>query len=300
MPVGGFTSEQARERFLRTYDEVRARVWPQESESIDVPTSFGSTRVYRIAGDNPGDVPFVLLMGSAGNALGWYAHVRRLARSRPVIAIDPIGQPGASVQTRSLDDGRDWAQWLDEVLAGLGNTGSDDVARVHLVGISYGGWVALQHALHSARPAASLALLDPGGFGRVTGRFMAWVIAGGLAALSPRPIRHLLARPLRNAALRHDEIMPLAFAAWRYRSRHILPTELTDDDLARVTMPALALLGEHSQLFDAATVAARIKEHMPDVRVEIVPGASHDLPVYDTTAVVERLVSFTVDIEARA
>ncbi|MCI4064901.1 alpha/beta fold hydrolase [Micromonospora sp. R77] len=269
--ISGFTSDRARERFLDAYERVRLRVWPAEAVAVDLPTSFGTTRVYRY-GDGDA-VPFVLLPGAGGNALSWHPYVRRLGRDRPVIAVEPVGEPGRSVQSRPLDGAGDWARWLDEVLAGL------SVDRVHLVGCSFGGWVALRHALHAPDRLAGLVLLDPAGFGRVGGRFLAWVLLSGVAGLAPAPVRRAAARLLRNATLRDDELMALMRATFGFRRRHPVPPPVTDDELRRLAVPALVLLGARSQLYDAPALAAHLTARNRSIRVEVIPGAGHDLPL---------------------
>ncbi|MBU2665587.1 alpha/beta fold hydrolase [Actinoplanes bogorensis] len=283
MPLGEFRNEQARASFFAAYDDAAARLWPSSSADSDVPTSFGTTRVHRLG--SGAETPFVLLPGSGGPSLMWHAYAARLAAARPVIAIDPVGEPGPSVQTRSIASGDEWSQWLGEVLAGLG------VGRAHLVGTSYGGWIALRHALRSPDAVASLTLFDPGGFGQVSRKFIAWVIAGGLAGFTPRPVRHALARPLRNEALRDDDAMRLVRATFGFRRRHMPPAPLTDDDLARITAPTLVLLGGHSQLYDAREVAARINTRMPHGVAEIVPEAGHDLVLRRPAELAERIVT---------
>lgn len=292
MPVGEFRNDQARDRFFTVYDDLVDRLWPSASVDSDVVTSFGTTRVHRLGSGE--QTPFVLLPGSGGPSLMWHASVGRLAASRPVIAIDPVGEPGPSVQTRSIDSGDEWAAWLDEVLTGLG------VARAHLVGTSYGGWIALRHALRSPHAVASLALLDPGGFGKIGPKFVAWMIACGLASFAPRTIRHALSRPLRNLALRDDEAMPLVKATFGFRRKHILPPPLADNELERITVPTLVLIGGHSQLYDAREVAATVTARMPDAVAEIIPEASHDLVLWHPDGLADRIVAFAANSPARS
>lgn len=290
MPVGEFRNQRAHDRFHAVYRDTVDRLWPSASVDSDVVTSFGTTRVHRLG--SAGETPFVLLPGSGGPALMWHAYVRRLAAARPVIAIDPVGEPGPSVQTRAIDSGDDWSRWLGEVLAALG------VDRAHLVGTSYGGWIALRHALRSPQTTASLALLDPGGFGEVSRKFIAWVIAGGLATLTPRPLRHALARSLRNVTLRDDDAVRLVRTTFGFRRRHILPTPLTDDEIGRITAPTLLVLGGHSQLYDAREVAARVSARMPHAIVEIVPEASHDVVLWRPEEQADRIATFAAEASA--
>ncbi|HEV7711564.1 MAG TPA: alpha/beta hydrolase [Asanoa sp.] len=292
MPVGDFRNDRARARFFTVYQDVADRLWPSASVDSDVVTSFGATRVHRLGSGD--ETPFVLLPGSGGPSLMWHAYVGRLAAARPVIAIDPVGEPGPSVQTRAIDSGDEWSRWLDEILAALG------VGRAHLVGTSYGGWIALRHALRSPHAVESLALLDPAGFGKVSPKFLAWVIAGGLAGFAPRPVRHALARPLRNVTLRDDDAMRLVKATFGFRRKHILPTPLTDDDLERITAPTLVLVGGHSQLYDAPEVTAKVTARMPHAVAEIIPEAGHDLALWNPDELAERIVTFAADTPAHA
>ncbi|MEV0719981.1 alpha/beta fold hydrolase [Asanoa sp. NPDC050611] len=282
MTISVFTSPKARTTFQTLYASAFARLWPVPYTEVMLPTSYGVTRVYRSG--PPSGIPFVLLPGAGGNSLMWHRHVAALAADRPVIAVDTIGEPGGSVQDRPIGGGDDLVAWLGEVLSTL------DIPRAHLVGCSYGGWIALR----SADRASSISLLDPAGLGRVTPGFLAWVIAGGLAALLPAGVRHRLAGVLHNATLRDDELMPLLRASMGFRRRLPVPPPLTDEALrALAGVPLLVLLGARSQLYDANTVATRLRTLLPAARVEVVPGASHDLPVHSPDLVVDRIRTFT-------
>lgn len=282
--ISDFTNDRARQRFHTAYRETLARLWPHEPTPVPLPTRFGEAVAYCTGA--PGGTPVVLLPGAGGSAVTWYQYVARLGRRHPVIALDPVGEPGTGSQTRPITTPHDVAVLLDETLTALG------VERAHLVGMSYGGWAALRHELEFPGRAASLTLLDPGGLGRVGARFWVWLIAGGLAALTPRPLRRLLAAPVRNAVLRDDALMPLLPLTMRFRRRLPVPAPLTDDELARVTVPTLVLLGERSALYSAPEVAAHLTRCMPAARVEIVPGASHDLPAHSPDLVTDRIEGF--------
>lgn len=288
--ISTFTSDRARERFLAAYTGTFNRRWPADHTAHDLSTSFGVTRIYRTG--PPNGVPFVLLPGASGNSLMWHRHVSRLSRDRPVIAVDPCGEPGASTQSSAFNGPAELSRWLGETLAGL------DVPRAHLVGCSYGGWIALQHAIHAPDHVASLSLLDPAGFGRVTARFLAWVIAGGLAGLAPRPLRRRAAGWLHNTTLLDDDLMRLVVVTAGFRRRLPAPPPLADDVLRAVTVPTLVLLGERSQFYDAGQVAARVRL-LPHAQVEVVAGAAHDLPIYDVDLIVNRITTF-VDRDPRA
>jgi pimeloyl-ACP methyl ester carboxylesterase len=64
----------------------------------------------------------------------------------------------------------------------------------HLVGFSYGGWVAMNQAIHAPGRVASITLLDPAGLVQLDARFYRWLSITGLATLTPMPLRRRLTR----------------------------------------------------------------------------------------------------------
>lgn len=136
--VGGFKNERARAHFLGVYRAAMAEL-PPVAESRDVATSFGSVRVHRFGGP-PGRTPVILLPGRNASTPMWRDNIARLQRHRPVIGIDLLGEAGLSVQEKPIHGPDDEAQWLDEAVAGLG------CKRVHLMGVSIGGWTATNYA----------------------------------------------------------------------------------------------------------------------------------------------------------
>jgi pimeloyl-ACP methyl ester carboxylesterase len=279
-----FTSESARAKFLAVYDRVLGELWPVPVEARDVDTRAGIVRVYQAG---PADAaPVVLLSGASGNALAWYRYIQPLARTRPVIAVDPLGEAGRSVQTRPIATGAEVGGWLTDVLAALG------VERAHLVGSSFGGWTALEQQLAGGGRVTALNLVDPAGLAPLSGRFYRWVIFGGMAGMLPRGLRHRAARRLVNGTLREDVLMKLALAGRNFRRRLPSPPGDTDDQLRAVPVPVQVLLGERSALHDSEAVAARLAEAVPAWRVEIVPDTGHALPIEAPELVIDRILTF--------
>ncbi|MFD5466018.1 alpha/beta fold hydrolase [Kitasatospora sp. NPDC127059] len=292
MRISEFTNGKAEARFRTAYERALTQLWPGPRTALDVPTRFGTTRVQRTGPTQPAGPadrpPVVLLPGSGGNALMWHAYVEHLAEHHPVIAVDTVGEPGASAQTAPIRDGHDAADWLEELLTAL------DAPTAHLVGCSYGGWIALHHQLRHPGRTATLTLVDPAGLADVRRlRFYTWLILGGLAALAPRPLRPRLARAVGNSAVLETELMALMRASTGFRRRLPLATTLGDAELARLDAPAHFLLGERSALHDATAVAERLHRLTPAARVTIVPGGGHSLTADDPAAVLDGILTMT-------
>jgi pimeloyl-ACP methyl ester carboxylesterase len=159
------------------------------------------------------------------------------------------------------------AAWLDELLGKL----SDRPA--HLVGFSYGGWVAMNQAIRAPARVASITLLDPAGLTRPDARFYRWLTISGLATLTPMPLRRRLARWLDNPAMLQPELMTLMWAAIRgYRMEPKFPGVLTDGELGAIDVPVLLVAGARSAMLTPAQARAR-GSLMPHAEVAIVPGS---------------------------
>jgi pimeloyl-ACP methyl ester carboxylesterase len=265
--VGRFRGDKQRARFLAAYDAAFAALWPTPWTEADVETDFGTTHVHRY-GSATG-LPVVLLHGANSNAVQWYPFLAALGAERPVIALDTIGDPGRSVARRPIHDPPDSAAWLDQALAAL------DVSRAHLIGHSYGGWLALNQAVHAPARLASVSALDPGGLEKVGARFIWLMYLNGLAGLAPPPLRRRLASWLDNPVLLVPELKKvLITGAWAFRTRRPAPVPLTDDELRSITTPALVLIGQRSPLLHPARAQARV-ELMPHGHAAILPGVGH-------------------------
>jgi pimeloyl-ACP methyl ester carboxylesterase len=263
--VGSWVSEAAREKFMTAYERAFA-LWPQPVGEIDIETATATTRVHAYR-PHPSGAPVVLLTGAGFNASGWYPHVAALAKHRPVYGIDMPGDPNPSVARAPLTAPASCAAWLDELLGQL----SDDPA--HLVGLSYGGWVAMNQAIREPGRVASITLIDPAGLTKLDARFWLWLSISGLASLTPMPLRRRLARWLDSPSMAERELMTLLWAGSRgFRMEPKFPAILTDDELRAIDVPALLITGARSALLTPAEARAR-GSLMPHAEVAIVPGS---------------------------
>jgi pimeloyl-ACP methyl ester carboxylesterase len=258
-------NDAAREKFMAAYDRVFA-LWPQPREEFDIETATATTRVHAYR-PHPGGEPVVLLTGAGGNAAAWFPHVAALAEDGPVYGIDMPGDANPSVPRALMTPPENCAAWLDELLGKLSER------PAHLVGFSYGGWVACNQALRAPGRVASITLLDPAGLTRPDARFYRWLTISGLATLTPMPLRRRLARWLDNPVMLEPELMTLMWAAIRgYRMEPKFPAVLTDDELRAIDVPVLLVTGARSALLTPAQARAR-GSLMLHAEVAVVPGS---------------------------
>jgi pimeloyl-ACP methyl ester carboxylesterase len=290
--LGRWANSEAERRFRSMEDELWREAFPEPPQSMDLPTCVGLTHAYAWPGTG---TPFVFLHGAGGTALEWFDYVQALD-GRSAYAVDTIGDVGRSVQEEPLRDAEHLAQWLDDTLAGL------EVARAHLVGSSYGGWLALNQAMQRPERVASITLLDPAGVvPPAMARFFFWGGCVMFGSLGPGAVRRKVAQWTRMPLVEDKRIMRMVFYGQiKHPFRLPPPGPVTDDQLRAIDAATLALLGEKSELFRSARVAERLRRCIKSADVEIVKGAGHALPVSHPALVCARLWPFAASVDSAA
>ncbi|PSK91844.1 pimeloyl-ACP methyl ester carboxylesterase [Murinocardiopsis flavida] len=270
-PIGHFASGDAKDAFLRSYGRAMAEL-PEPDETLDVRTGYGVVRVYRFDGGADG-APLVLLPGRAAASPVWAGNLPSLLKVRDVYTVDLLGEPGMSVQDRPIETDADQAQWLHETLRAL----PED--RVHLLGLSIGGWTAANLATREPAGIASVTLVDPVlVFADMPVEVMVrsipasapWLpkswrdgfnswTAGG-APVEDVPEADMIESGMRNYTL----VLPA-------------PTRIPEERMAALKPPALAVIAGESVMHDSAAAVETAERTLPDGSVALYPDASHAL-----------------------
>lgn len=108
---------------------------------------------YRVAGDLDSDaVPLLALHGGPGSTHHYFAPLEQVAEQRPVVLYDQLGC-GSSDRPTDMEWTVDvFREEVDAVREQLG------LDRIHLLGTSWGGMLALEHLLSGAQGIVSLIL----------------------------------------------------------------------------------------------------------------------------------------------
>jgi pimeloyl-ACP methyl ester carboxylesterase len=297
--VGRFRNDVARRRYMTAYDSALA-TWPTRPQQLDVETRYGATHVLATAPTTSGPksaAPIVLIHAVAVASPSWSANIAALAEYRPVYAIDTIGDVGRSTQTAPVRTAVAMASWLDDVLAAL------DLHGVHLVGLSYGGWVALNQAVRAPDRLSSVTAVDPvGAIGRGKTTFLLRIAPdAALASIakSDAALRRLL-RLLNNGALPDEPLLELSIAGLRtFRAKQPFPRRMSDDDLRAIHTPALLLFCGSSPVNHAVQAAQRSRSGIAAATSEVIPGAGHMLPIESPELFDVRLLDFIDEIDSR-
>ncbi len=283
--ISRFKGETERALYMTAYSRALA-AWPTAPVQLDVATRYGTTHVHSL-GSTEG-VPIVLLHAVAVSSPLWFANAGALGAHHPVYAIDTVTDAGRSVQTAAVRDGADMAAWLDEVLATI------ELGHAHLVGLSFGGWLALNQARRMPDRVVSVTSIDPpGAIGRMKMNVDFLPDAAMAMFAKSDPALHRLLKKLNNGKLPPEVIVDLSVAGLRnFVLKQPFPKRMSDEELASIACPTLLMIGDRSPVTNAARAIERVQRLMPNVQVEVVPDAGHMIPVEHGSQFNDRVLRF--------
>jgi pimeloyl-ACP methyl ester carboxylesterase len=263
--------------------------WPVPKTELQLPTRQGSTFVLACGPESA--PPVVLLHGAQANAAAWMLDIALWSTRFRLYAVDMIGEAGFSARVRLELPGDAHALWLDDVFQGLG------LSRAAIVGMSLGGWLALDYA--KRRPAAvlALALICPAGIGRQKNFLLKALPLLLLGPWGRRKMRELVFGPAPQALPEH--VLPLAqlmeCVGRAIKPRVVSIPQLTDAELSRLGMPILAIIGGRDVLLDSRDTRERLQRSAPQAEICFIEAGYHFLP--DQTS---RVMDFLVRSVASA
>jgi proline-specific peptidase len=258
---------------------------------------------YRVVGDlGSAAAPLLALHGGPGSTHHYFGPLDRLANERPIVVYDQLGC-GSSDRPQDVE----WsiAVFRDEVDAVRSQLGLE---RIHLLGTSWGGMLALEHVLSGAKGIVSLILSS------TLASIEQWAAEQlVLKNALPPDVVEILDRHEREGTYddpEYDQAMEAYFDRHFYRGRRPRPElELMDaqrgrdvyramqgpnewtptgalrgwdvrDRLGEIDVPTLVIRGRYDMCTDP--IAATLTEGIPESREVVLEESSHT-PVLEET-----------------
>jgi pimeloyl-ACP methyl ester carboxylesterase len=288
-----FKNAKGEAAFMAAYEETM-RLWSVPYKSMDIPSRFGRTHLV-ICGPKAAP-PLVLLHCFFTSLTVWAYNMADLSRNYRVYALDMMGQPSKSIPDQPIGNRAEMAEWLTSVLDAL------EISQMDLAGYSYGGFAALNYAMYAPERIKKLILLSPaGGLASLKTQFY---IRGmlcsipGLTKLMTNSFLHWMfyapnLRSEKSKQMLACMLNQMALGTSYFRmGTMVLPLACQDEELQRVKTPTLLLIGQQEALYDPVAAIARAQRLMPKIQAELIPQASHDLPVTRAETVNERVLGF--------
>jgi len=236
----------------------------------------------------------------------WTHSIEALSAHHRTFALDVIGDVGWSVNRGPIRRPADYTRWLHEVLAALVPEG-----RLGLVGLSLGGAIAAQYAVHHPERLRGVVLVAPGGtvlplstgfFVRLT--LLSLPIPGRGGNLLRRVCEWLFADAVRGdeaSRRRFEEAIDELQRAFRAFAlpRPPWPATFSAEEWRELRVPCLFLVGEHEKIYSAEAAVRRLAQVAPRVQSEILPGVGHDLTIVSPDRVAEKILGFFSERDER-
>jgi pimeloyl-ACP methyl ester carboxylesterase len=286
-----FKTPEGEAAYLAAYDAAMT-LWPVPYEEIQIPSRFGLTHV---VASGPEDAPpLVLLHGFFGTLAMWSPNIADFSQDHRVYAIDIMGHPSKSIPDEPIRDAADLTAWLSATLDEL------NLDRFALVGLSYGGWLALYFTLAKPERVQKLVLLSPAASFQMPVR--QFVLRGLLMGIFPSRLAlnsffgwmGYNDHPDEPVAQHVLDLVYLGLKHFRFpsKTRPIEANVFSDDELRTLDVPALLLIGENEVMYDAAEVLDRARCLIPNFEGELVPQCSHEMSFSQYPIVNARALDF--------
>lgn len=262
------TAPRDRAAFLAAYEEAMLR-WPPGTAVTDLATEFGTTRVYS-CGPATGR-PVVLLAAYGATSAEWNPLAHDLAADHRVHAVDVPGDPGGSVADGTpIETPERMRAWLAAVLGGLG------APAAHLVGHSYGAWIALDFTLGEPTRVSGLTLLDPT-------MCFAPLLKGYIFRATPVMMRPsgerrtgLIRWETRGVSLNEGWLALTALGTDAFGLTSTVPTKIPPGSaFDALTAPTAAVFAGRGRVNNARAAARRAAARSPLISTYILADASH-------------------------
>jgi pimeloyl-ACP methyl ester carboxylesterase len=285
--ISVFRSPEGEALYHEAYKAV-LRLWPIPFEELYVPTRLGQTHV--IASGPKAASPVLLLHPAGCSSTIWYRNVAALSKQYKTFAVDTMSEVNLSRPSRSIRGGRDFSDWMADLLDGL------KLGRAHLVGNSFGAYVALNTALTLPDRVRKVVLISPAAtfdpMRPLYRHFSPAYILGYLTG-STRPLLHAYEWTWQGFP-RDEAIAQLrVLTALHGAMRHGAPEVFTDDQLRKIQTPILLLIGDHEVVYDDPNaVIERAKRLIPQLKADRVPNANHNAEYTNPQAVNKKILEF--------
>lgn len=275
--------------YYEKYNKTLA-LWDVPYHEVDLSTSLGTAHI--IVAGAKSDIPIVLLHGMGASSTSWYPNIAALAENNRVYAIDYLLEPGKSRPSKSVSAVEEIFDWYEEVFEAL------EIEKMHLVGMSKGGWLSVNIALNSPDRIQDLVLLSPA-------QTFKWIKPSlGILAnvtFSMIPSENKLDDVLSTLSEHPEQI------AGEFKKQYLEGLEedpydkfmmnvqpFSSSELEQLDMPVLVIIGDKDIINDQKSLKDANK-HLKDCETLTISDAGHFVPLDQPEQVNEEILSFIED-----
>ncbi|GAB1261158.1 alpha/beta hydrolase [Aurantivibrio plasticivorans] len=261
-----YRNETAAINIAGKYGEL-LRHWPVMKDESTISTRHGDTFI--IASGHPDNPPLILFHGMGVNSLMWINDINTLSKSYRIYCIDTLGEPGRSASERPSLKGDAYVEWIEDIYEALG------IRSAALIGISFGGYLALRFACEHPDKVSRLITLCPAGIVRPRLSFILKAVFSHFifGSLGRKWLfRHIQGRD--NLEAKNQEFFSTIFQ--EFKGRGSIPI-IPDEKLAHLYCPKLLIVGGKDVIFDCNKILLRLARTTRELEIMYRATSGHML-----------------------
>jgi pimeloyl-ACP methyl ester carboxylesterase len=278
-----FKNKTAESLFLVKYD-LCLKQWPVPYEAEYIENEFGLTHVIK-CGNKKGPA-LVLLHGAGGTSAMWMPNIKALSKRYYIIAVDIPGDPNKSKMKKTFKNIKGASDWLIDVINKL------KIDKFSIMGTSYGSFFSMILAIHEQQRVEHLIICSPTvSITKARKELWFWIIKNLLFPSDSNRMKCLSWFNAGRPFLINNDYTELQILGMK--DRRVKMTALmhlfSDEELQRITMPVLLLIGSKEVVTKVEEVKERAEKLIRNLTFRIIDGASHTLSL-DKPEIVNPLI----------
>ncbi len=268
-----FKNPTAEALFMEKYD-LCLKQWPVPYEAEYIDTEIGLTHIIKCG--NKKRPVLVLLHGAGGTSAMWIPNIKALSEKYYVIAVDIPGDPNKSKMKKTFKNTKDASAWLIDVINKL------KIEKFSIMGSSYGSFFSMISAIHEQQRVENLIICSPTiSITKVQKELWFWIIKNLLFSSDSNRMKCLRWFNAGKPLLMNKDFTDLQILGMKDRSLKItaLAHLFSDEELLRITMPVLLLIGNKEVVTKVDRVKERAERLIKNLTFRIIDDASHTLSI---------------------
>ncbi len=281
-----FKRKSEKKAYLDSYNKS-LQLWDVPFQEENIQTTHGKAHVI-VTGPKDGDA-LVLLHGMDASSTMWFPNIKALSKNHRVYAIDFLMEVGKSQSTEKSLSKEEIVNWYNEIFNHY------KLKNFAIIGASKGGWLATLLAYQKGNKIDKLVLLSP------AQTFQNIDQAGKASSalfLKIFPSKKKLEKTLAAFSFYPEKINPiykkqffLANKFARSNSSFLQMQPYSEDDLKKITIPVLVLIGDHD-IVNSEESLVLAKKYISNSKTEMIKNAGHFLTIDQSQTVNKLLVDF--------
>ena len=272
-----YKTPSAQAELITWHERFKARLG-RPTESRQLTTKFGPTHCL-VCGPESAP-PLVLLHGALASSAHALGEVVALTDHYRIYALDVIGQSPLSAPSRPEVNSLAYGEWLQSCLDAL------ELPSARLLGVSWGGFIALRLAALAPERIEKLSLVVPAGLVQNNSPEAFFKVGFPMLLYTAFPSPKRLERAVTHLFTSPDpewrDYLGVALRGIKLDFRP--PRPLHEGELAYFTAPVQVIAAEHDLSFPGTALLARAKTVFPNLAATELLANTRHTPAFTAEA----------------